>query len=340
MLSTIVFAAIFVGMLIATGVLFGMFLRLGLRWAKVPDVTTRRIVYATAIVITLQIAISALFHIFSLSSEAESTLLGLVELAATVIVSCIVIRAVFKAPFLRALQAWLPTLLASVAMVAFLLLVCRPFLYEAFLAPTNSMAPTLVGSHWTGICPECGEPNYCSPRNEQFNTARPLPMICDNFHLTNTSEIDKTVHAADRFLVAKFLTPRRWDLVIFQYPGRPTELYVKRLVGLPGEKVHIKDGSVWIDGVRQTPPDSIKGIQYLSELPDSPGFAIWGSENRPALLGKDEYFVLGDFSAQSLDSRLWVQGAPGHNSFAVPGSYMKGVVTHTFWPPHRWRIHR
>ena len=63
MLSTIVFAAIFVGMLIATGVLFGMFLRLGLRWAKVPDVTTRRIVYATAIVITLQIAISALFHI-------------------------------------------------------------------------------------------------------------------------------------------------------------------------------------------------------------------------------------------------------------------------------------
>ncbi|MCA9125001.1 MAG: signal peptidase I [Planctomycetaceae bacterium] len=340
MLSTIVFAAIFVGLLLASVVLWALFLRLGLRWAKVPDVTTRRVVAATAIVIVLQVAINLGFLFISPSSDAQTIVLGLVELVVAVVVPCAVISAVFKARFLRALQAWLPTLLAPVTTLAFALLVLRPFLYEAFVVPTNAMAPTLVGRHWKGTCPECGKPNYCSARDEQYGTADPPLMICENFHVTKASEIDKKIHAGDRFMVAKFLTPRRWDLVVFQYPEEPATLYVKRLVGLPGEKVHIQDGSVWVDGVSQTPPDSIKGIEYLSELPDWFGPDLWGSDNRPALLGNDEYFVLGDFSAQSKDSRLWEQGAPGHNPFAVPETHMKGVVTHTYWPPHRWRIHR
>lgn len=165
-------------------------------------------------------------------------------------------------------------------------------------------------------------------------------MIFDAFHVTKAANINRTVHNGDRFLVAKFLAARRWDLVVFQYPEEPGTLYVKRLVGLPGEKIHIQDGSVWVDGTRQTPPESILGIEYLSELPDWLASETWGSERRPALLGDDEYFVLGDFSAQSMDSRFWKQGAPGHNPFAVPQSYMKGVVTHTFGPISRWRIHR
>ncbi len=107
-----------------------------------------------------------------------------------------------------------------------------------------------------------------------------------------------------------------------------------RLVGLPGESIHIQDGAVWVDGKKQTPPEEIRGIEYVT-MPRS-----WGTLDRPALLGKDEYFVLGDFSARSRDSRLWIEGAPGHNPFAVPKSYIKGVVTHTYWPPSRWRIHR
>ena len=53
-----------------------------------------------------------------------------------------------------------------------------------------------------------------------------------------------------------------------------------------------------------------------------------------------EYFVLGDFSQQSADSRLWESGAPGHPSYAVPESYIIGVATHIYWPPSRWRILR
>jgi signal peptidase I len=340
MLSTIVAAVLLVGLLIGSLVLWMLFLRLGLRWARIPNVTTRQIVLATSLVTVLQGTLNTCFLFISASSDAQSIVLALVNIGAAVAVPCCVISTVFKARFLRAFQAWLPTLLSSVMMTGFVYLVLRPFIYEAFVLPANAMAPTLVGRHWQGTCSQCGRPNYCSPTDEHYVTADPPLMICDSFHVTQPANLDYKVHASDRFMVARFLNPRRWDLVVFRYPEDPTIMYVKRLVGLPGEKVHIEDGSVWINGERQTPPDSLRNIRYLSELPDWYGPELWGSLKRPALLGQDEYFVLGDFSAQSKDSRLWEQGAPDHNPFAVPRSHLKGVVTHTYWPPRRWRIHR
>jgi hypothetical protein len=96
---------------------------------------------------------------------------------------------------------------------------------------------------------------------------------------------------------------------------------------------------VWIDGQPLTPPEAIRGIEYLSKLEYWP-LELWGTAEKPAKLGADEYFVLGDFSAASKDSRLWQKGASGHSPYAVPASYMIGVVTHIYWPPSRWRIIR
>ena len=164
-------------------------------------------------------------------------------------------------------------------------------------------------------------------------------MICGNFHVDQVSELPQDVFPPDRFLVAKFLAPKRWDLVVFQYPENPSTRYVKRLVGLPGETIHIEDGAVWVNGTKLEPPPSLHGIEYLSELPDFRG-ELWGSKERPAALEKDEYFVLGDFSAQSNDSRLWKHSPTGKHPFAVPESHLRGVVTHVYWPPQRWRIFR
>ena len=133
-------------------------------------------------------------------------------------------------------------------------------------------------------------------------------------------------------------------MVTFRFPSDPKIIYVKRLVGLPGETVYIKDGAVWIDGRKLDPPPSLKGLDYVTgmpSMPDMPPIMIAaGTPDRPAVLGPDEYFMLGDFSAQSMDSRLWDKGAPGHPPYAVPESYIIGVVTHIYWPPSRWRILR
>lgn len=106
-------------------------------------------------------------------------------------------------------------------------------------------------------------------------------MICRNFHVAEVPNADRRVADGDRFLVAKFLQPRRWDLVVFRYPENPSTLYVMRLVGLPSEKIRIQDGAVWANGTRLTVPESINGIEYLSK-PLGWNFAsLWGSVDRP-----------------------------------------------------------
>ncbi|MEZ6058613.1 MAG: signal peptidase I [Planctomycetaceae bacterium] len=311
---------------------------MGLRWAKVPGVTTRRVLLATAIVAPLEIAATVLLKRFvPVLPLVQEVLIGL---AVSIIVPCAVICAFFRIRPLRGLQAWLPTLLASVTMLVVLFFVVRPFLFETFVVPKNAMAPTLLGRHWKGTCPECGQSSFRSPIDDRNRWPDESLMICEKFHVSEGADVDKTVHSGDSIIVTKFLMPRRWDLAVFKLPSEPNVLYVKRLVGLPGETIHIQDGFVWVDGVRLTPPESLEGIEYLPAVPDWYMPEPWGTVDRPALLGEDEYFVLGDFSVNSADSRVWQVGAPAHNPYAVPESYIQGVVTHTYWPLNRWRIHR
>lgn len=339
MSSTVIIIAAFLSLLALSAVLWGVFLRLGLWWARISDVTLRRIVWATAGVMALQMAMNALFRLMPPSSEEQAIVLTVAALVAGVAIPSLVIAGVFKASFFRSIQAWLPTLLPSFGMWLFVLLVFRPFVFEALVSPTNAMAPTLLGGHWRGVCPECGQATFCTPVGAWYGPPQPPWMICRNFHVAREGNVDQHVFSADRFLVAKWLSAERWDVVVFRSPAIPTSLHVMRVVGLPGEKIHIEDGAVWANGKRLAPPAALRSVEYVSEIPDLP-MELWGSRDRPAQLGDDEYFVLGDFSLQSEDSRLWERGAPRHNPFAVPKSYLSGVVTHIYWPPERWRVLR
>jgi signal peptidase I len=339
MTSTIVLVASFLGLLLLAVLPWAIFLWLGLRWAQVPDITLRRIVVTTILVGVVQLVISFLIRIASPASNGQQIVFLAADVAAAVLVPCLVIKSLFRVRFLRALQAWLPTLVPSLALAAFVFLVLRPFLFESFTSPTNGMAPTLLGRHWRSECPECGQSRYCSPAPTGYLLPPAPKMICEEFHVTVGSEPHEEVHPPDRFFIAKFLSPQRWDLVVFRFPQNPETLYVMRLVGLPGETIHIEDGAVWADGERLTPPDYLDGIEYVSEMSRWP-LELSGTKANPAVLGDDEYFVLGDFSVQSMDSRFWEQGAPGHPPYAVPASHIEGIVTHIYWPPSRWRVLR
>ena len=85
-------------------------------------------------------------------------------------------------------------------------------------------------------------------------------------------------------------SPQRGEVIVFRYPRNPQVEYVKRIVGLPGEKVAISRGQVWINDLPLEEP-------YVRERPRY----YWG----PATLPTDTLFVLGDNRNSSSDSHLW-----------------------------------
>ena len=220
-------------------------------------------------------------------------------------------------------------------------------LFESFKISTNAMMPALIGESVWGKCTECGEKTPLAPR-ESHRLGRhegdsPLDWVCgicshcgamldDRAYLG----VSSATRGPDRLLVGKRLTPRRWDIIAFRYPEEPSVIYVKRLVGLPGERVELRDGEVTIDGQFVSKPEHLRYLNYLNlEFPNMPQ---WGQTGHPVTLGPDEYYVLGDFSARSKDSRLWERGAPGHPPYAVPADHVVGVATEIYWPPERWRV--
>ena len=89
--------------------------------------------------------------------------------------------------------------------------------------------------------------------------------------------------------------PERGDVIVFKYPNDPSKYFIKRVIGLPGEIVHITNGNVSIS--TESNPEEIKlNEPYIQDL---------SFENISQLVGDNEYFVMGDNRSNSLDSRIW-----------------------------------
>lgn len=121
----------------------------------------------------------------------------------------------------------------------------------------------------------------------------------------------------------RFNEPQRGDIVVFRYPRNPQEFFIKRLIGLPGESVMIKDGSVIISS--DANPDGFTLAEpYLKD-----GVKTYGLNEDMVKLGENEYFVLGDNRNSSKDSR----------SFGpVNRSYVTGKVLLRGWPFDRVQL--
>ena len=94
----------------------------------------------------------------------------------------------------------------------------------------------------------------------------------------------------------RFRDPQRGEVVVFKYPGNPSQRYIKRIIGLPGEKVEIKEGKVMI--FNQEGSQVLDESEYLSTDIFTPG-------EIKVILSGNEYFVLGDNRYASADSRRW-----------------------------------
>lgn len=141
-----------------------------------------------------------------------------------------------------------------------------------------------------------------------------INAVTGRFYVRGSS-MEPSLHNGQYLIVSKvsylFNEPQRGDIVVFLSPSGTGEDYIKRIIGLPGERVEVRDGAVWINGYRLDEPYLRDGAPYTGS---------W-------VLGPDEYFVLGDNRANSNDS---------HNWGPLPKKNIIGKAWLCYWPPQYW----
>ena len=147
----------------------------------------------------------------------------------------------------------------AIVVALILALVVRGFEAQAFVIPTGSMAPTLMGRHKELSCPQCGFVYSVNASQEVEGPSFPRQVdsgICVNCRYQARRTDRAPSFKGDRILVMMFpydlpflpgsSPPERWDVVVFRYPEEPEVSYIKRLVGLPGETIRITHGDIYV----------------------------------------------------------------------------------------------
>lgn len=129
-----------------------------------------------------------------------------------------------------------------------------------------------------------------------------------------TSSMETTIMAGDRVIGFRlsyaFSEPERGDVVIFKYPDNEDILYIKRIIGMPGDTVEVADGRVYINGRTLNEP-------YLNVVTE-------GSYG-PYKVPEGSYFMMGDNRNNSADSRFW------KNTF-LSRDKIEGKAVFSYWP--------
>lgn len=230
--------------------------------------------------------------------------------------------------------------LETVAFVVFLVLLLKAFVAEAFVIPTGSMAITLFGDHTTLNCARC---KYEFTSNNQLNTqARAIGDVeCPNcrYRMSLGGGAARPPEGGDKVLVLKpqydLHPPARHDVIVFKFPGEPNYLprpdggpfaaedglkrkggpqedfgprnFIKRLWGLPGEKLAIWQGDVYL-AVKG--PD---GQEKLEIIRRDPKFLL----SMRRLVNDNEYLSLSDAQGAPVRTR-WKSGQDWLTDPAAP----------------------
>ncbi|MDA7951119.1 MAG: signal peptidase I [Pirellulaceae bacterium] len=178
----------------------------------------------------------------------------------------------------------------SIIIVLILISLFRTLEAEPFIIPTGSMAPNLRGYHKDLFCPECGHQFQTGASSERESANTPtgnyiIQGTCPNcnfpMRLNWDEETNHHSFSGDRIIVNKFAyqfsDPKRWDVIVFKYPGNLRDNYIKRLIGLPNETVKIfrgdiytkdnsqKDGSARFQIARKPPHKVIPLLQLVHD---------------------------------------------------------------------------
>lgn len=143
-------------------------------------------------------------------------------------------------------------------------------------------------------------------------------FIAQPFYVKGAS-MEPNFHEHDYLLVDeisyRFNEPKRGDVIVFRYPQDPQEYFIKRVIGLPGEKIEIKDGGVFITNASD---ESMKlNEAYLPFFTETVA-----QDSGPITLKNNEFFVLGDNRNGSKDSRSF---GPVNKNFIIGRTFFRGL---------------
>jgi signal peptidase I len=131
------------------------------------------------------------------------------------------------------------------------------------------------------------------------------------------ASMEPTLQSGEFVIVNKlaylFGEPKTGDVIVFHFPRDPDQEYIKRIIGLPGDRVEIKNGEVYVND-RVLDEDYIAASPVYEDILEVPG---------------DSLIVLGDNRNNSSDS---------HNWGPVPLDYVIGKATFVYWPPTEWGV--
>ena len=173
----------------------------------------------------------------------------------------------------------------SIVIAVILALFVRTWAVQAFKIPTGSMENNLlIGDH----------------------------LLVNKFVFGPTmSEVEKKLPVRE---------PRRGDIVVFKYPDEPERDFIKRVIGLPGDTLELRNKKVYVNGQPVDEPY----VHFLEPASTSQEVTSFDVRERygPVRVPDGQYFVMGDNRDNSQDSRYW--------GF-LPRSYIKGRALMIYW---------
>lgn len=163
----------------------------------------------------------------------------------------------------------------SVAIAFVVAFLFRTFLAEMFIIPTGSMAPTLMGQHKDVTCPQCSAPyqvGVVQGQNVNYSVCPNCNAVMDYANEAKHGNVNPN-YPGDRILVGKypyyFSRPKRWDVVVFLFPGGGNTNFIKRCVGLPGETIRIQDGDIYVKPSEDRSASEDPGEPNIQETAES-----------------------------------------------------------------------
>ena len=188
-----------------------------------------------------------------------------------------------KAKIKAVVREWVESIIVALILA----MVIRTFVVQAFKIPTGSMRMTLLEGDIILV--------------NKFLYGAKVPFT--------------------RWRLPKVRDLLRGDVIVFIYPENPKKDFIKRLVGLPGETIEIKNGTIYVND--KPVQDSLFGSIFYYN------YGRYAEEGEKITVPRNSYFVMGDNSRSSQDSRYW--------GF-VPHENILGKAILIYWPPQRIRI--